>query len=196
MKKYLSLILLVAVILFFGANKVVLAEDNAGSDNANANANIGVNNTNANNTAQNLTLRIKGFGNRVMQIGKKVEKIVAQLIRHQERVAGFIANLEAAGKDVTIANEKLALSKSSLVSAQSSFQAAKDIVTNIDLTQQIGNKEYIKGIKDSFKTKMEEAKKFLKESRIYLKDAIKEIKNLRNPENPADDNEDDNEAAE
>jgi len=195
MKKYLSLILLVAVILFFGANKVVLAEDNAGSDNANANANIGVNNTNANNTAQNLTLRIKGFGNRVMQIGKKVEKIVAQLIRHQERVAGFIANLEAAGKDVTIANEKLALSKSSLVSAQSSFQAAKDIVTNIDLTQ-IGNKEYIKGIKDSFKTKMEEAKKFLKESRIYLKDAIKEIKNLRNPENPADDNEDDNEAAE
>jgi len=186
MKKYLSLGLIVAIILFFGANKVVLAEDNAGSDNANANVNVGVNNANAN-AGQKM---IKGFGNRVMQIGNRVEKIVAQLKKHQERIVSFIADLEVDGKDVTAANEQLNLSISSLASAQSSFRAAKGIVTGIDLTQ-IGNKEYIKGIKESFKIKMKEAKESLKESRIYLKDTIKEIKNLRNPENSDSDNNDD-----
>jgi len=184
-KKYLSLGLLVAIVLFFGfsTNKIVSAEDNAGSDNTNVN----VNNANTN-AGQKM---IKGFGNRVMRIGKGVEKIVAQLKKHQEKVGGFIANLETAGNDVTAANEHLALSKSSLESAQSSFQSAKDIVTNIDLAQ-IKNKEYIKGIKDSFKNKMQEAKEFLKESRTHLKDAIKEIKQLRKENKPAESSDDDN----
>ena len=190
MKKYLSIFLL-AVLFVFGTNNAN-AQTGSSTDSKDSTATTTQKSevkkvlTKAQQKIEEAKTKLeeaknqilKGFGDRVNQIGTGIDTAMAQLQEKQDRITAIITKLQTAGKDVTSANEHLDLSKKSFADAKVSVEAAKAIIVSIDQTK-ITDKNYIKGIKDSFKAKVDEAKNSLNESRSQLKETIKAINDLR-----------------
>ena len=116
--------------------------------------------------------RAEFCGKAKQMIGKRFETVMMQLERFQTKVEEIIDKLEADGKDTTLAEEALALSKSKLAEAKVKLAEIKELVpeTCADVTPETFEK---------IKLGARGAKDLLKESRENLHQAIKEIKALR-----------------
>ncbi|OGI65307.1 hypothetical protein A3A95_03295 [Candidatus Nomurabacteria bacterium RIFCSPLOWO2_01_FULL_39_18] len=105
-------------------------------------------------------------------ITRRFEVVIAQLERFQGKVGEIIDKLESDGKDTTLAEEALDLSRAKLADAKAKLAETKGLVPDdcSDMTPELFGK---------IKLGIREAKDLLKESREALHQAIQEIKNLR-----------------
>ena len=105
-------------------------------------------------------------------ITKRFSTVLTQLEKFQTRVSEIIEKLKADGKDTTLAQEALGLSKSKLADAKAKLLEIKGLVPDncTKITPEIFAK---------IKLGAREAKDLLKESRESLHQAVEEIKNLK-----------------
>ena|SRR3989344_8657134 len=122
-------------------------------------------------------------------VSRKFEIAITELEKFQSRVGEVIAKLKTDGKDTTLAQEALDLSKSKLVDAKAKLAEVKTLVP------EGGCENMTPEIFEKIKLGAREAKDLLKESRESLRQAIKEIKGLRNEDKDEDGDEDESESA-
>ena len=106
-------------------------------------------------------------------ISGKFEFAVTEVEKLQTRVSEAILKLQANGKNTTLAQEALNLSKSKLADAKAKLLETKKLVP------ENGCENITPEIFEKIKLGAREAKDLLKESRESLRQAIQEIKNLK-----------------
>lgn len=116
---------------------------------------------------------------------KRFQFVITQLEKHQTKVSEIIDRLKADGKDTTLAEEALALSKTKLANAKAKLAEIKALVPDG------GCENMTPEVWEKIKLGAREAKDLLKESREALHQAVKEIRSLKG-EDKDDDSSDDN----
>lgn len=109
-------------------------------------------------------------GRAQLMVGNRFEMAIRNLERIQGRVAAIIEGMDE-GEDTSAAEEALALSESKLAEAVEKIDAIKLIVDGVE--DKITVEEF-----EDIKLLAREAKDLLKEARLALVQAIKEIKGL------------------
>ncbi|OGI75988.1 hypothetical protein A3C67_01310 [Candidatus Nomurabacteria bacterium RIFCSPHIGHO2_02_FULL_42_19] len=109
-------------------------------------------------------------------LSQRFEVVVANLEKIQARVGEIIEKLKADGKDTEDAESYLDLSEQKL-------EAAKDKVAEIKALIPDTDEKVTPEVFEQIKLLAREAKDLLKESHSALRDAIKEIKDLRGEDN-------------
>lgn len=114
---------------------------------------------------------------------RKFEVAITQLEKFQTRLGEIISKLKTDGKDTTLAQEALDLSKSKLADAKTKLAEIKALMP------EGGCENMTAETFEKIKLGAREAKDLLKESQENLRQALKEIKNLKDKDRDENDRE-------